>query len=189
MGGISPRREHREQPPCCSAGNAGQRSSGCSAKGPPEGAVSVRPRRDPEPLQSLRLLRSFHLKINSTPTYVTHLGLAKIKSTIRRKQATNTHLSLPVKKVPQSNHKKPQNNTKEKLVTLVLYCVEYMVAGFSLVLGGDSKEYQLISIFHAYDNIDSLIPEIWQEDSSLWLSQISILCHKFNTLNIQSSLS
>lgn len=84
--------------------------------------------------------------------------LAKIKSTKRRKQATNTHLSLPVKKVPQTNHKPTnQNNIMEKLITSVLYSVEYMVVGFWLVLGGDSEGYQLISIF---DNIGFLSHEI-----------------------------
>lgn len=148
-------------PPCSSAGNASQRSRGCSAKGPPEGAVSGRPRGDPEPWQPPCLLRDFHLKINFIPTHKTHLCLAKIKSTVRRKQATNTHLSLPVKKVPQTNHKKTnQNDITEKPITSVLYRVEYMVLGFWLVLGGDSERYQLISIFRAYDNTGFLIHEI-----------------------------
>lgn len=49
-----------------------------------------------------------------------------------KKKASNIHLSIPVKKVPQSNHKKnpKTTNTMEKPVTLVLYCVEYMVVGF-----------------------------------------------------------
>lgn len=79
-----------------------------------------------------------------------------------KKKTSNQHSSFPPcqKSAPKQPQKKPQNNTMKKLVTLVLYCVKYMVFGFWLVLGGDSKGYQLISISLAYDNTGFLIPEI-----------------------------
>lgn len=141
----------------------GQRSRGCSAKGPPEGAVSGRPCGGPEPLQPPRLLRRFHLKINFIPTHKTDLCLAKIKSTVKENKQPTRSLPPPQKRAPNQPQKDNQNLTVEKLVTLVLYCVQCMVVGFGLVLWGDREGYQPLSIFCAYDNTGPLIHEICQD--------------------------